>query len=351
MDAQNYIEYLIAKNATPTQVPEGYTSKDLVVKALTFDNPPRMPFQFTTQPSDIAEVFNVNSFHPVDKPTGLGETYVDEWGVTWEVTGNVWDHAIDGPLKNTTDLSEYTFPKYNFGTADPVTSALISTAREAGKYVLGINTINMFEHLRSLLGFEEHMMAPYTRPEFLKELVNKLVDLTLELIDGYELNGGLDGFMTIEDWGLQKGLQIDIKHFHEFYKPAYKRIIDHCHSKGIHFFWHCCGDIITLLPEMVELGVDAVQLDQPMLMGYENIIKATQGKLCCFNTVDIQWSVAENLTKEELEAETKAMVDTYKEKQPHGGFIMRHYPQPREIDLSEEREKIIANTFLENCEY
>lgn len=98
---------------------------------------------------------------------------------------------------------------------------------------------------------------------------------------------------------------------------------------------------------MVDLGVDVVQLDQPRLMGYENLIKASQGKLCFFNCVDNQWSALKSTTNEEIREETNKMIDTYRALMPSGGFIMKHYSQPRDIGLSRERETVIADAFFQ----
>ena len=110
--------------------------------------------------------------------------------------------------------------------------------------------------------------------------------------------------------------------------------------------WHCCGDIITLIPEMVELGVDVVQIDQPRLMGYENLIKASGGKICFSNCIDIQWSTLPQTTDEDIMKETEKMLDTYSELMPGGGLILIHYTRPWDINLSRERELIIAETFF-----
>ncbi len=326
----------------------GYTSRDIVKKAITFDNPPRVPYAFNTHASDIFYIINSPMLKMVRNPKKtIGEKYTDNWGITWEVTGRGWDHACGYPLDDLSEkLSSYQFPQFRLDKPDWIAKGMIPLGRRAKKYIIGGNPINMFEQLRSLMGFENAMMAPFISPDPLKELLDKLAGLTCEVIENYQISGGINGFITWEDWGFQSGLQMSLDQFREFYKPAYKKVIDYCHARNIHFIWHCCGDIITLIPEMVDLCVDVVQMDQPRIMGHDKLIEASEGKICFFNCVDTQWSASSDVPIEEVVAETKQMIDTHIEKMPKGGFIIKHYPQPWDIDLPKEKELAIANTFF-----
>lgn len=331
------------------KTPKGITSKEIVVKAIEFGDPPRIPFSFNTHKSDLLNVLNFSAEKKAKKGKRFGETYEDIWGVTWEITEKDWDHAVGHPLKDLGNLKDYIFPDFHFDKVDGLTRFMIRAGKKRSKYILGVNYINMFELLRSLMGFEGAMMAPYLEPELLRQLLYKLAELTCGAIDHYILCGGIDGFITYEDWGLQKGLQLSIEQFRDFYKPVYKKIIDHCHSKGVHFHWHSCGDIITLIPEMVDINVDVVQMDQPRLMGYENLIKASRGKLCFFNCIDNQWSAFPETSIEDIKEETERMIDVYTKMMPHGGLIMKHYLAPWDIGLSKEKEMAIADTFFKKA--
>jgi hypothetical protein len=59
---------------------------------------------------------------------------------------------------------------------------------------------------------------------------------------------------------------------------------------------------------MIEIGVDVVQLDQPRLMGHQKLADEFGGKICFWNTVDIQWSTSGGVTADDLRAEVAEMV-------------------------------------------
>jgi hypothetical protein len=319
-----------------------------VSRAIEFRDPPRTPYSFYYHPNatDIVTVFSDQLL--VEKPSALGQTYVDNWGITWEVTGRGWDHAIRHPLSDLSVLASYQFPdiaaEQHFATLAP----LCHQAEEAGKYIVAANPVGMYEQARSLMGFENHMTAPYDQPDELCELLDVLADMTIACIDRFAETGAINGFMTWEDWGLQTGLQMDMGLFRRFYRPRYQRIIDAAHNVGMHYIWHNCGKVDEMLPDKIEMGVDVVQFDQPMLSGHDKLIEITGGKLCMWNTVDIQWSVLDDVTVMDIEQEVEVMMAAYRPNAFGGGFIARHYPQPWDIELSEEKQQAIYDAFMAN---
>ena len=111
--------------------------------------------------------------------------------------------------------------------------------------------------------------------------------------------------------GTAESLQMKIDTFREFYKPYYQRIINACHERSIHFIWHNCGYIDEMFPDMIEMGVDVVQFDQPRLIGHQKLIEALGGKICMWNCVDIQWASKEEVTNDEIRREVAEMVQEY----------------------------------------
>jgi uroporphyrinogen decarboxylase len=99
---------------------------------------------------------------------------------------------------------------------------------------------------------------------------------------------------------------------------------------------------------MIDLGVDVVQLDQPRLMGHENLVRVLGGKVCMWNTVDIQWSGAGNVTEQDIRNEVADMVRINDVKKYRGGFIAKHYPSPWDIELSVKRQRLIYRSFMKN---
>jgi hypothetical protein len=223
--------------------------------------------------------------------------------------------------------------------------ALARAGNEAGKYVVGADPIMGIERLRLLVGFDDLLVALYTERPRLERLLDKLVDMTLEVMRVYAGMGVVHGFMTWEDWGLQTTLQIRPQQWREIFKPRYARVVEATHAAGMHYIFHCCGWILDIIPDLIEIGVDVLQLDQPRLMGVDRLADEFGGKICFWNTVDIQWSPVAETTLDELRGEVKHMVDAFG--RFNGGFIARQYPQPKDIGMPPEKHQAIYEAFME----
>ncbi|MBW2062144.1 MAG: hypothetical protein JRI95_11370 [Deltaproteobacteria bacterium] len=341
---------IIEEYLKPRPTPPGMTNRDMVRQAIEFDDPPRIPYSFVIPfQSDFFEVIVADALlrgSRWHKPRKKGDVYYDEWGVGQKVTGREWDHAFDNPLQDLSKLNEYKFPDVAGSKRFDQLKPFVEQANQAGKYVVGFDPIMMYERMRALLGFEELMIAPYTQPDGLEALLDRLTGLTVAVIEQWARIGGVDGYMTWEDWGLQTSLQMKIETFRQYYKPRYTRIVKAAHQNGMHYIWHNCGQILDMIPDMVEIGVDVLQFDQPRLMDHNKLAHDFGGKICFWNTVDIQWSTAQNRTDDEIRTEVKEMVKIFN--RFNGGFMARHYPQPRDIQLSRERCIVIYEAFLEN---
>jgi uroporphyrinogen decarboxylase len=345
-----FIPKFLEQYLEPQPAPPGLTSRDIVKQAIEFKGPPRVPYSFLPPfGSDFFEAISLRSLLAGAKTSArreIGSVYYDEWGVGQKVTGREWDQAFDHPLADLNKLDHYPFPNLARPDRFEPYKPYLDLAGWNGKYVVAPDPVMMFERMRALLGFEALMMASYIQPDGLEILLDRLAGLITASIKQWGRLGGVDGFMTWDDWGLQTGLQMKIETFRQFYKPRYARLVKAAHESGMHYIWHNCGQILDMIPDMIEIGVDVIQLDQPRLMDNRKLSEAFGGRVCFWNTVDIQWSAGPKVTDQDLWNEAVEMIRTFN--RFNGGFMARHYPQPADINLSRDRCRIMAEAFLEN---
>jgi hypothetical protein len=335
----------------PVPTPQVMTSREIVRAAIEFCSPARIPYSFYYNPTatDVTELAMVASIFQ-HRSRRVGEIYTDAWGIKQQVTGRTWDKSLEHPLEDLSNLDSYDFPIAASPGMFRLMEPFIRLGQAAGKYIVVPNPILMYETMRNLMGFRSLMVAHYVQLDRLKALLEKMTEMTIDCIEGYAGIGGVDAFMTWEDWGLQTSLQMKIEDFRRIYKPYYARIIEAAHKHGMHFIWHNCGYIVDMFPDMIELGVDVLQFDQPRLIGHQRLISELGGKVCMWNTVDIQWSANNAVSDDAIRAEVAEMVRVYYTERFKGGFIARHYPQPWDIDLAPERQRLIYDAFMSNIE-
>jgi len=331
----------------PVPTPPGFTSREIVRRAIEFEGPPRIPYSFM-QPleSDFVELAVVAPGDADISGVQKGELVFDEWGVGRRSSGTFWGHAEVHPLQDLSALDGYRFPEVTARGRFATAAALARAGDEASKYVVGADPIRGIERLRLLVGYTDLMVALYTQRPQVERLLDKLVEMTLEAVQTYAEMGTVHGFMTWEDWGLQTTLQIRPEQWREIFKPRYARIVQATHAAGMHYLFHCCGQILDIIPDLIEIGVDVLQIDQPRLMGVERLATEFGGKICFWNTVDIQWSPLPEVTLDEVRAEVKRMMEAFGRFE--GGFMARQYPQPRDIGMPPEKHRAIYEAFMEH---
>ena len=109
----------------------------------------------------------------------------------------------------------------------------------------------------------------------------------------------VDAIMFMDDWGAQFNLLISPSMWREIFKPLYKDYIDIAHRHGKYAFMHSDGHILAIIPDLIELGLDALN-SQIFCMGPENL-KQFRGQITFWGEMDRQWLLPHG-TPEEIDA-------------------------------------------------
>lgn len=180
----------------------------------------------------------------------------DEWNVIWKEL-----RAVKHPLsKSWSLLSKYTIP-------DPFAPGRFDEAKEIinnnkDKYLVGFVWFTLFERLWMLRGFNNMLLDPYTNYNEFVKLRNAIHNYNLGITRQW-LELGIDGIFISDDWGSQKSLLVNPDYWREFYKPCYKELFDLIHSGGADVWMHSDGNLIEIMPDFIELGLDVLNPVQP----------------------------------------------------------------------------------------
>lgn len=109
------------------------------------------------------------------------------------------------------------------------------------------------------VGTERFLIALVEEPEWCVDMFNHFLDVNLALLDmvwdaGYEF----DSVKWPDDMGYKHSQFFSVKMYRELLKPVHKRAIDWAHAKGVKAHLHSCGDINPFIPELVDIGLDAL---------------------------------------------------------------------------------------------
>ena len=177
------------------------------------------------------------------------------------------------------------------------------------RYVRGSVWFTLFERLWMLRGFENALMDPYLEPASFARLRDRILDFNLEMIDQW-LARGVDGIFFSDDWGSQESLLIRPEDWRKLYKPAYKAMFERVRAGGAHVWMHLCGNVLSILPDLVEIGLNVLNPVQPRAMDVKVLARDYGGKLCFNGGVDVQGTLIYG-KPEDVRSEVFQLVDLF----------------------------------------
>lgn len=314
------------------------TSKELVKKAIHRQDPERTPVLYFNKLLERSDILRVGvapaaDFHSDDPNRS-------EWGFLWERLDNTMGQPMEPPLMNWDAFAAWKAPDPNApGRFDHVPGFL---AAHPDKYIIGEFGISGLNFVTFLRGFEQTMEDFYLQPEELDQLIRVVYDYEKEVIRHFcEL--GVDAIGFGDDLGTQQSLMISPVLWREVFKPLYKEQFDLVHSYGKDVYFHSCGYVYDIIEDLIEVGVDVFNFNQPDLLGIDRLDKDFGGRVsfCC--PVDHQ-TVAIKGSREEIFAYVRHMKETFGAH--HGGYI-GYIEEYSSIGMSDANFQAICDAFDE----
>jgi len=106
---------------------------------------------------------------------------------------------------------------------------------------------------------------------------------------------------------------------------------------------HSCGKINAILDSLIEIGMDVINLQQPRLLGIEEIGQRFCGRICFDTHCDIQQTLP-NKSVEEIQQEVELLIEHWAA--PDGGFIVGDFGDGKPLGVPLERKHIMLESFL-----
>ncbi len=230
----------------------------------------RFPVDFDNPPSPYGPCTRM-----AGTPAEVG-SYTDEWDCTWTVAEpGVCGEVKRSPLAEWSALEDFTPPNEILDNAD--FSGITAYCRASDRFTRTGTGVRPFERMQFLRGTENLLVDLMVQPAelfALRDMVHGFFLRELELWAATEV----EGIQFMDDWGAQGSLLIDPELWRSFFKPMYREYCDIIKSSGKRVFFHSDGHIREIIPDLIEIGVDALN-SQLFCMNIEEIGRQFQGKI------------------------------------------------------------------------
>jgi uroporphyrinogen decarboxylase len=277
--------------------------RDLVRATLDFSGPARVPRQLWLLPWASLyypreataiqnrfpdDILHCPSFLHRDCRTEgnryLPGKYVDEWGCTFVSVQAGIIGQVKTPL--VTDWGRLDAVQPPLEALDVDRERVNAFCRQTDRFVLGGCCPRPFERLQFLRGTEQVFIDLARHSAELRTLLRRIHEFYTRELEAWARTD-VDGLMMMDDWGGQRTLLMAPTVWRELLRPLYADYIDVAHRHGKSIWLHSDGYILDVLPDLVELGLDAINC-QVACMGAPALGKQFRGRLTFWGEVDRQ---------------------------------------------------------------
>jgi uroporphyrinogen decarboxylase len=273
--------------------------------------------------------------------------YRDIWGVDFDKVhhgSGVYIDLVRSPLEHidsVDELNDYPYwPSVDSWDHSNIKEQCIAN----NQYATIGHTRGFFEIGWFMRGMGNFLTDLLLNEKLACELMDRVLDYLLQRME--HILSAASGTMTMfeinDDVGSQNGLLISPTLWRKFIKPRLKRQVDLCKRYGVKVQYHSCGSVATILPDLIEIGIDVLNPVQSLAQGMDPfVLKREYGKYITFHgCVDEQYLLPYG-TPAEIRDYVKRLID---EVGKDGGLIVAPC-HALQIDTPTENVVALYETF------
>ena len=198
----------------------------------------------------------VSAPHLGRQPACVGEEALTEWGTP--DTGD-YGTARFNPLAQASSVAEvesYAWPDpsdHDYAAAAQAAHGLNETYAVRGPYWLPL-----FCRVCDLFGMEEAMVRMAAEPAIFEAALERVFAFTHQYCERLlEACGDALPILCLgDDFATQRGMMISPDLWRRYLKPRFARLFDLGKRRGKFVWFHSCGDVTAILPDLIDIGID-----------------------------------------------------------------------------------------------
>jgi len=328
------------------------TPRERLMKTLSHQEPDRVPLQFHCGDSTLRNMIekadltpevkrrllngdmDILTFKPrrdntVFAPYHLDtpeEATIDDWGIgrlRHQASGTyLLTQYIYHPLKNIVDVEEledYPWPNMTEATRWSHLKTEVENSHAVGRPAIGQMSQTIIELAYGLYPMEQLFIAFYENPCFVQKLFEKITELRCQQARIFA-EAGVDVLRIGDDLATQQNLLVSLDTYRQWIKPCHTKVIAAAREvrPEIPILYHSDGNIERLIPELIEIGVNAINPVQPECVDPVMVKKRWGNQITIWGAASTQRTIAFG-TPTDVDAEIAARMQQIA---PGGGYVV-----------------------------
>ncbi len=302
--------------------------RDRILNALNHKESDVIPYQLDL--TDEVHIRLQEYFEDEDFYEKIGSHLAQERNESFETISNtqfrdmfgvIWNREQEGDfgivakyILTEDGLGDYIFPEPDEKLIREKCERLQKKKNQFRMYIIGFS---LFERAWTLRSMSELLIDFKINEEFANELLDKIVEYNLAVID-IVAEYDIDCIFFGDDWGQQKGLIMGPALWRKFLKPRLQQMYKKVKSYGMYVAQHSCGDISEVFPDLIELGLDIYNTFQPEVYDIKEMKNLYGDKITFYGGISTQKLLPYALP-DEVKSEMKKIMEILG---VNGGYIV-----------------------------
>jgi len=172
-----------------------------------------------------------------------------------------------------------------------------------------------FHNVGDYFGMDNYFVKMYTHPAVVEAVTEHILDYYegINEIVFSALGDQIDVMFFGNDFGTQLNTFVSPELFRKFVLPGMRRLTDQAHRFGLKVALHSCGSIYRVIPDLIEIGVEALHPIQAKAanMDAERLRREFGKDLCFIGGIDTQQLLCRG-TPQEVRDEVRRVIDVFR---------------------------------------
>lgn len=278
------------------------TRRERTLAAIRHEQPDRTPYTIEFTSAQLEQTCAAYGMEPAEFGQYLGNHcqkvgfnlggeyrrpgfFTDEFGVVWDRSGEDKDIGVPVTELVSPHDDSYTYPEPDLEAMRQAVERALATRGDA--LLFGKIGTTYFERAWSLTGFQNMLMYLAMEPDFVRQVLDRLLEYNLKIIDAV-IDYDIDGFYFGDDYGQQSGLLMSPQMWRSTFKDGWATMFERVKARGKLVALHSCGNISELLPDLIDIGLDIYQTVQPEVYDLEQLKRDVGDRLCFWGGISTQ---------------------------------------------------------------
>ena len=223
----------------------------------------------------------------------------------WPDGRRFWQDESTGPIQNWADFEAYPWPKP--GQISYRAIEYLNAVVPEGMKVCVIFG-GVFENTSWLMGLQSFSYALFDQPDLI-EAISQRVGETTAAAAAHAVTIDNVGMVFLgDDLGFATGTLVSPATLRKYFFPHYRRLAEIAHGADKPFLLHSCGNLETIMDELIDLGIDAKHSFEDKIMPVEEVYRRWGDRVAVLGGVDMD--LLARGSEEQVRARTRQILES-----------------------------------------